>query len=215
MGAVLACGGKRPVQGPAPAAPLPTGGLAGQQVSVLPLTLVAAEEELHWDTSLADRRAALARADSVIEALLRARAPEVNWLFPDELRRVARRAPGVAPNPDQMGTALLRAENLSVIPDPLRSQLRTLVALAGGGGGRYALVPAALVYRRPSAPEKASGDTGAEHVAPPHSATAELSMAMVDVRLGRIEWRTVARGDGDDPWSSLGRAMKSVTPGLP
>ncbi len=215
MGAVLACGGKRPVQGPAPAAPLPTGGLAGQQVSVLPLTLIAAEEELHWDTSLADRRAALARADSVIEALLRARAPEVNWLFPDELRRVARRAPGVAPNPDQMGTALLRAENLSVIPDPLRSQLRTLVALAGGGGGRYALVPAALVYRRPGAPEKASGAAGAQHAAPLDSATAELSMAMVDVRLGRIEWRTVARGDGDDPWSSLGRAMKSVTPGLP
>jgi len=215
MGAVLACGGKRPVKGPAPAAPLPTGGLAGQQVSVLPLTLIAAEEELHWDTSLADRRAALARADSVIEALLRARAPEVNWLFPDELRRVARRAPGVAPNPDQMGTALLRAENLSVIPDPLRSQLRTLVALAGGGGGRYALVPAALVYRRPGAPEKALGAVGAQHAAPLDSATAELSMAMVDVRLGRIEWRTVARGDGDDPWSSLGRAMKSVTPGLP
>jgi len=213
--AVLACGGKRPVQGPAPAAPLPTGGLAGQQVSVLPLTLIAAEEELHWDTSLADRRAALGRADSVIEALLRARAPEVNWLFPDELRRVARRAPGVAPNPDQMGTALLRAENLSVVPDPLRSQLRTLVALAGGGGGRYALVPAALVYRRPGAPEKALGAVGAQHAAPLDSATAELSMAMVDVRLGRIEWRTVARGDGDDPWSSLGRAMKSVTPGLP
>ncbi|HEY6208983.1 MAG TPA: hypothetical protein VIW28_07990 [Gemmatimonadales bacterium] len=215
LGAVLACGGKRPVQGPAPVAPLPTAGLAGQQVSVLPLTLVAAEEELHWDASLADRRAALTRADSVIEALLRARAPEVNWLFPDELRRVARRAPGVATNPDQMGTALLRAENLSVIPDPLRSELRTLVALAGGGGGRYALVPAALVYRRSGAIEKASGDSGAQHAAPPHSATAELSIAMVDVRLGRIDWRTVARGDGDDPWSSLGRAMKSVTPGLP
>src|SRR5437867_3391294 len=113
MGAVLACGGKRPVQGPAPVAPLPTAGLAG------------------------------------------------------------------------------------------------------GGGGRYALVPAALVYRRPGAPEKASGDVGAQHAAPLDSATAELSMAMVDVRLGRIEWRTVARGDGDDPWSSLGRAMKSVTPGLP
>ena len=204
-GAVLACGGKPPVKGPAPAAPLPTGGMAGQQVSVLPLTLVAAEEELHWDDALADRRAALARADSVIEAMLRARAPEVNWLFPDELRRAARRAPSVAHNPDQMGTAMLRAENISVVPDPLRSELRTLVALAGSGGGRYALIPAALVYRRSGTPEKASGDSG----------TAELSIAMVDVRLGRVDWRTVARGDGDDPWSSLGRAMKSVTPGLP
>ena len=214
-GAVLACGGKPPVQGPAPAAPLPTGGMAGQQVSVLPLTLVAAEEELHWDDSLADRRAALARADSVIEAMLRARAPEVNWIFPDDLRRAARRAPSVAHNPDQMGTAMLRAENISVVPDPLRSELRTLVALAGSGGGRYALIPAALVYRRSRSPEKASGDVGAEHAAPLYVATAELSMAMVDVRLGRVDWRTVARGEGDDPWSSLGRAMKSVTPGLP
>src|SRR5207247_5173486 len=166
--------------------------------------------------SVADRRAALARAESVIEAMLRARAPEVNWIFPDDLRRAARRAPAVAHNPDQMGTAMLRAENISVVPDPLRSELRTLVALAGSGGGRYALIPAALVYRRSGSPEKkASGDVGAQHAAHLYVATAELSMAMVDVRLGRVDWRTVARGEGDDPWSSLGRAMKSVTPGLP
>src|SRR5947199_3966788 len=141
------CGGRQPDETPAPTQPLPTAGLAAQQVSVLPLTLLAAEDSLHWQAKFADRRAALAQADSVIGTLLTARAPEVTWVLPEALRKAARRAPGIAPDPDQMGTALLRAPNIEIVPDPLRGELRTLVALAATGG-RYALVPAALVYRR-------------------------------------------------------------------
>jgi len=141
------CGGRQHVETPAPTQPLPTAGLAAQQVSVLPLTLLAAEDSLHWQAKFADRRAALAQADSVIGTLLTARAPEVTWVLPEALRKAARRAPGIAPDPDQMGTALLRAPNIEIVPDPLRGELRTLVALAANGG-RYALVPAALVYRR-------------------------------------------------------------------
>jgi hypothetical protein len=193
------CGGKQHAETPAPTQPLPTAGLAAQQVSVLPLTLLAAEDSLDWQAKFADRRAALARADSVIGSLLTARAPEVSWVLPDALRRAARRAPGIAPDPDQMGGAVLRAPNLEIVPDPLRSELRTLVAL-GGNGGRYALVPAALVYRR------AGGRP---------FATAELTIAMVDTRTGRVGFRTIARGDGDDPWSALTQAVKNLTPGLP
>jgi len=208
------CGGRQHAETPAPTKPLPTAGLAAQQVSVLPLALLAAEDSLHWQALLADRRAALARADSVIGTLLTARTPEVTWVLPDELRRAARRAPGIAPDPDRMGTAVLRAPGMELVPDPLRGELRTLVAL-GGNGGRYALVPAALVYRRSGAP----GMVGARHAVPlppgAPAATAELSIVMVDVRTGRIGFRTVARGEGDDPWSALTRAVKSLTPGLP
>ncbi len=172
------------------------------------LTLVAAEEALHWDEGFADRRGTLARGDSVIRSVLPGRAPEVSWVLPDALRRAARRAAGVATDPDQMGTAILRADALTLVPDPLRSQLRTLAALAGG---RYALVPAALVYRRTVG--RTDGRTVAEGA--PAVATAELSVVLVDVRLGRVGWRTVARGDGEDPWSALTRAVKSLTPGLP
>ena len=194
---MLACGPKQVKEtAPPPTAPLPTGGLAGQRVGLLPITLVAAEDSLQWNAVLADRAATLWRADSVIGTLVTARAPEVTWVGPDELRRAARRSGGVAPDPSQIGTALLRADRLVDVPDPLRAQLRTLVALAGG---RYALVPAALVYRA----AKAGG------------ATAELSVVLVDVRLGRVGWRTVARGDGDDPWSALTQAVKALTPGLP
>jgi hypothetical protein len=194
---VAGCGGHTGEPVPAPTAPLPSAGLAAQPVILLPLTLVAADDSLHWQAQLGERRVGLAKADSVIGALLKARAPEVAWVLPDELRRTARRAPGIAPDPDQMGTAILfRGERLEVVPDPLRSELRTLAALAGGA--RYALIPAALVFRR---------------TAPLPSA--ELTVVMADVRTGRIGFRTVARGEGEDPWSALTRAVKSLTPGLP
>jgi hypothetical protein len=196
---LVACGGKKADQNltPAPTAPLPTAGLAGQRVPLLPLTLVAAEDSLHWGVELADRRASLDRCDSIIGSLLAARAPEVSWVRAGELRRAARRAAGIAADPDQMGTAFLRATDLVDVPDPLRYQLRTLVGLTGG---RYALVPAGLVYRRTVA-----------HA----GATAELAIVLVDARVGRVGWRTIARGDGDDPWTALTRAVKALTPGLP
>ena len=196
--ALVACGHKPAAQTVEPTAPLPTAGLSGQQVIVPPLTLVAAEDSLHWEAALGDRHASLARADSTIGALLQTRAPEVTWVLPPELRRVSRRAPGIATDPDQMGTAVLRARGLTIIPDPLRSQLRTLAALAGGGG--LALVPAALIYRR------TAGHPGG---------TAELTLVLADVRTGQVGWHTTATGDGNDPWTALTHAVKGLTPGLP
>lgn len=198
---ILACGGKKTDQPPVPAptAPLPTAGISGQSVSVWPLTLVAAEDTLHWGALLADRRATLDRCDSIIGSLLTGRSPEVTWVSPAELRRAARRAIGIATEPDQMGTAFLRAEKLIDVPDPLRYQIRTLVGIAGG---RFALVPAGLVFRH--APGTPAG-----------VGTAELSIVLIDTRVGKVGWRTVARGEGQDPWTALTRAVKSLTPGLP
>jgi hypothetical protein len=209
-GSLLSCGGKHHVQQPTPTAPLPTAGLAGQPVSLLPLTLIAAEDSLHWEQVLGDRRASLTRADSILDALLQARAPEVSWILPDRLRREAQRAVGIAASPDQMGTAVLRGERIQDVPDPLRSQLRTLVALAGG---RFAVVPAALVYRRTGG----QMDSRMERrtASPQSAATAELTVVLVDTRLGKVVWRTIARGDGDEPWTALTKAVKSLTPGLP
>jgi hypothetical protein len=216
----LGCGGRQHAEGPQPTAPLPTAGIAAQQVAITPLTLIVAEDSLHWQGLAGERREALARADSVIGSLLKARAPEVTWLGPDELRRAARRAPGIAPDPDQMGTAILlhpaRGEP-EVVPDPLRHELRTLAALAGSGGGRFMLVPAGLVFRRSAGLADGPGSVGAQHAAPlprPIGA-AELTIVIVDVRTGRVGFRTVARGEGDDPWAALTRAVKSLTPGLP
>jgi len=200
--AVVACGHPSlKTQAPAPTAPLPTAGMSGQQVGILPITLIGAEDTLHWDAVVGERE----KADSVLTALLKARAPEVGWVGPEELRRSARRAPGIATDPEQMATPLLRNPSMVIVLDPLRSQLRTLAAIAGGM--RYVLAPAGLVYRR------TVGLPGGRTDHP--TATAELTVVMVDVRTGRVEWRTVARGEGDDPWTALTRAVKALTPGLP
>ena len=127
-------------------------------------------------------------------------APEVTWVGPAELRHIARRAPGIAADPDQMGTPFLRAQNIIDVPDPLRSQLRTMMGLAGG---RYVMIPAGLVFRRTVG--RPDG----------RMATAELAVVMIDSRIGRVGWRTVARGEGEDPWTALTRAVKILTPGLP
>jgi hypothetical protein len=116
--------------------------------------------------------------------------------MPAALRRAAARAPGVLANPDQMGTAILRGPEAQQIPDPLRSQMRSLNAVAAD---RFAFVPAALVFRR------AADGRG----------TAELMLVLADVRSGLIGWRTTARGDGGDPWEALRVAFKTLTPGLP
>ena len=216
--ALAACPHKSDTLTPEPTAPLPTAGIASQQVAVLPLTLVAAEDSLHWEAVLGERRVVLAKSDSIIGTLLQQRAPEVTWVLPDELRGVARRAPGIAPSPDQMGTAILfhqTKQEPEMVPDPLRGQLRTLAALVGGG--RYALVPAGLTFRRTGG--RADGRSESQHptARPPDrpSATAELTVVLADVRTGRVGFRTVARGEGDDPWTALTRAVKSLTPGLP
>jgi hypothetical protein len=185
-----------PVQ-PLPAVPtLPTGPLAGQTVAVLPITLVVADPTLESDTlyqPYRERRAGLLRADSLMGAGFRARGPEVNWVLPPELRKVARRAAGFVEDPDQMGQAVLRSPNLTKVPDPLRSSLRGLVAVVDA---RMALVPASLGF----GPE------------PNGQVRADLTLVLADCRNGKILWRSVAYGRGANPDQALSAALAAVLP---
>ena len=100
-----------------------------------PITLVVADPALQSDTIYAPTGivGGAARADSLIGEALVGRAPEVHWVLPPELRKMARRAAGFVDDPDQMGQAVLRSPNMTAVPDPLRSSLRSLVAIAEGG----------------------------------------------------------------------------------
>lgn len=195
-GIAAGCGASQPADTIPTPDPMPTAGLAGQEVTVFPLTMILGEETLGWEEALAPRREALDLADSLIAATLTSRVPEVNWVLPPALRRAADRAPGMLPQPDQMGTSLLRGTRVRDIPDPLRSQLRTLTGVAGD---RWAFVPASLFYYR-----DAEG-----------GGRAELTVVLADVRLGRIQWRTVAVGTGADPWVALWEALATLSPGVP
>jgi hypothetical protein len=177
--------------------PVPTQGLAGQEIAVLPLTLVATDPALQSDSALAlhrDRRATLTWADSTIGEALVGRAPEVRWVLPAELRKVARRSPGIVNDPDQMGQAVLRAPKMHTVPDPLRSSLRNLMAVVGG---RVAMVPASLAFA-------ADSTAGRMH--------AELSLVAADTRTGKIIWRSVALGSGSTPDAALTAALDAVLP---
>ena len=177
-------------------ATLPAGTLSGQTIAVLPITLIAADPALDSSVAYAsykERRPALLRTDSVIGEGLQARGPEVHWVLPPELRKIARRSAGFVDDPDQMGQAVLRSPKLTKVPDPLRSSLRALVALLDG---RLALVPASLGF----------GPEPNGHI------RADLTLVLADVRNGNILWRSVAYGRGNSADQALNAAMASVLP---
>ena len=181
---------------PEPIAILPTARVSGQTVAILPITMVVADPKLQADTAYAayrDRRAALARADSLLSEGIVSRAPEVNWVTPNELRKMARRSAGYLVDPDQMGQAVLRGPKIVVVPDPLRSSLRSLMAVAGG---RLVLVPAALGF----GPE------------PDGQIRADLSLVVADARSGKVTWRSLAYGRGKSPDEALNAALATVLP---
>lgn len=180
--------------GPVPI--LPTASISGQTVAILPITLVVADPALQADSVYAaytDRRVALARADSLVSAGIVMRAPEVNWVAPRELRKMARRSAGYLVDPDQMGQAVLRGPKIIVVPDPLRSSLRSLMAVAGG---RLALVPAAIGF----GPESDG------------QIRADLSLVLADSRTGKVVWRSLAYGRGKSPDEALNAALAAVLP---
>ncbi|MGZ8397847.1 MAG: hypothetical protein ACXWWN_02290 [Gemmatimonadales bacterium] len=181
---------------PEPIAILPTARVSGQTVAILPITMVVADPTLQADTVYAayrDRRAALARADSLLSEGIVSRAPEVNWVPPSELRKMARRSAGYLVDPDQMGQAVLRGPKITVVPDPLRSSLRSLMAVAGG---RLVLVPAAVGF----GPE------------PDGQIRADLSLVVADARTGKVTWRSLAYGRGKSPDEALNAALAAVLP---
>ena len=196
--ALLACSAQAQNQSkPAPAVQtLATAPLAGQSIAVLPITLVVADPTLESDTlyqHYRDRRAGLLRADSLVGAGLQARGPEVTWVLPPQLRKIARRSAGFVEDPDQMGQAILRAPNLTKVPDPLRSSLRGLVAVVDG---RLALIPASLGF----GPE------------PNGQVRADLTLVLADCRSGKILWRSLAYGRGGSPDQALNAAVAAVLP---
>jgi hypothetical protein len=175
---------------------LPTMAFSGQSVALYPLAVLAAEETLGWNDLLRPREEKLLEADSVIATFLTERAPEMEWILPDAVRQAASRAPGMLPDPDHMGTAVLRAEGLERVPDPLISDMRNLTAVVGD---RYVAVPASLVFR----------------YVEEGMARAELTLVIVDVRRNRLAFRTVASAEGSEPWEALWNALKTLVPDLP
>ena len=138
---------------------------------VMPTQGVRSGDALGWSEKTGERRAFLAAVDSALEASVRARGLS-SWALPSELARTARRNPLYATNPADVRVAdavrYLERTRDAEIPEPVASQLRTLV---GFHDARHALVPVEVRFE----PGSISG-----------SGHAVLRVAILDVRGSRL-----------------------------
>ena len=174
--------------------PLATAPVAGQGVALIPINMVVIDPNLPPGTVTQDRPTLLRWTDSLLADGAESRAPEVKWIGPVELRRIARRSGGLLPDPDRMGQSVMRSWGMTTVPDPLRSNLRKFLAVAGGW--RFAMIPASLFIT--------SDSTG--------QLAADLSILLADTRTGKVVWRSVAKGRGGTPAQVLGKAIATIFP---
>lgn len=149
--------------------------LASTGAIVAPTFTYAAPPELGWAGRVGDGRALLRGLDSSIVEDLRARGLDHGWVFAADLAASYRRNPGYATDPYALAEQpLLRQDFVtgSRLPEPLASQLRTMIALHEGA--RLVLLPLNLSF---------SPAAGA-----PNDAHARLKVAVVDPRFSEAVW---------------------------
>lgn len=183
-------GPKTPKPLPAPALLLAP--LAGQPIAVLPATYVISNGDVPGIP--AARLAQLAWIDSVIGEALQARGPDARWMLPAELRRIAKRAPGIVTNPDQMGQATMRFEGFKKVPDPLFANIRSLVALTGS---RFVMIPAAFRFSQTADGIKV-----------------EATLVLADTRSGLIPWRSSPIATAATAGAALAATITWILPDL-
>lgn len=178
---------------PAPAPALSVAPLAGQRIPLVPVSYLIVESPV--DSFLAaDRTARLRWADTLIGDILVMRGPEVEWVLPPELRRVAQRAPATVTDPDRMGQSIMRSSSLDKVPDPLRGYLRGLTAMTNG---RLVMIPAAIRFSADSA-------TG--------GVRAEAVLVLADTRNGAVVWRSSPVGVATTAAAALEIAIAHILP---
>jgi len=195
---VLIAGGCAHAQSsPKPPKPLPAPALllapiSGQPIPVLPVTYIVADSNVPGLPST--RVAQLAWADSVLAEALQAHGPEATWVFPAELRRVAKRGAGMVADPDRMTQAVMRYGNMTKVPDPLLSNLRGLIAMTNS---RMVMIPA--MWRFSSTPA---------------GVTVEATLVLVDGRSGSVPWRSNPVATAATAGAALAATIAKILPDL-
>jgi hypothetical protein len=147
------------------------GGIVGQVVLIAPVQSMRVVPELAW-TGLPRTADVLASLDKAITDTLRARVGDPQWVYPNALIESARNNPTYATDPRALSVQPLKTAKLEIaqrLPEPLASQLRTMLALHDG---RLILLPVELHFDRTA--------IGAAHPA--------LRLVLVDPRLSEIKW---------------------------
>lgn len=172
-----ASGGRSSSVAPAPSTP-PLASLVATGAIVAPTFSVSIPTDLSG--RIGDAREVLRELDSAIAGALAARGLQHGWLLPSDLATSYKRNPTYAPDPYALAEQPLRSAAFTVgsrLPEPLASQLRTMIALHEDA--RMVLLPVQLSFER------------AENA--PNALRASLKVAVVDPRFSEARWVGVVR----------------------
>ena len=146
--------------------------------------IVVPVQKLHvgipeWAEKVGDPRAYLSTLDDEFAFAIRDHGLRVQWAFPPDLARSARRNPGYTADPYALTLAPLapvERDADKLIAEPLAGQLRTFTGLFNA---RYALVPVELAL-----------------VPDPSGGRASLHVVIIDTRAARVMWKGDISSDG-------------------
>ena len=168
-----------PAQAPAPtsvAAPVdtlrPLAEFASRPLALVPVQSLGSGDSLGFAGQVSNVGAFLATVDDEITFALAQRRTARQWQMPVALARRMKNNGPYGVDVYDMGAGPLRDPKLKTdvaLPDPLASNLRSLVAL--GGEARYVLIPVEITF---------AGAKGAGR--------ALLKLALVDARSARLVW---------------------------
>lgn len=177
---VIGCGRSKPASTTTTPTPesQPLAGIVGQNVIIAPVQAMRIAPELAWTPAPA-ARPTLARLDSLIADSVRSRVGNLGWVFADGVAKAAANNPMYATDPRALAANPLRSAALKIdqrLPEPLASQLRTMIALEKDV--RLVLIPVELRF------DKVEGGLGRPTV----------RLVLVDPRASIVRWIGEARG---------------------
>lgn len=174
-------GGAPPSTAPTPDA-RPLASLAAQRVVVTPTYALSVSPDLGWGERIGRARDVLRTMDEDIGTALDERGLRRGWVMPSDLAQSYTRNPTYATDPYALAIEPLRTPKFATgarLPEPLASQLRTMIALHENA--RLVLAPVELRLER-----VAAGATAAR---------ATLRLALLDPRFSEARWVGEIRGD--------------------
>lgn len=180
IAAATACHGARQSESVPQAPEHALSGLARQHVILLPTYAVRVAPGLDWGSTMGRPSDVQHTLDADIHAALVERGLDKTWIFPPQLEQSYKRNSTYAADPYTLAEEPLRGTALAVdarLPEPLASQIRTMIALHDDV--RLLLAPIELRLEKAGA----SGGRGV------------LRLVLLDARLSNVRWIGQVAGD--------------------
>ncbi len=152
--------------------------LVAEPILVLPVQYLVFADSLGWVNRAPATREYLASLDDEITFALSERGLKGRWKFADDATRAAAHNPGFVADPHALAAGELRAGRKMAdasLPEPLGSELRTLVAMTDA---RYVLFPVEVTMH---------GANG--------NGYATMHVVIIDTRLYQVAWAGDIQGE--------------------